>query len=77
MQESKVLDELIYHLENYWQHDLTYVNALKSCDLQGMKWNEIIDNSIKKNRHEDFVCKLLVNEKRYEQMMKKMKKAGF
>ena len=69
------LNELIYYLENYWQHDLTYVNALKSCDLQGMKWNEIIDNIVTKNRHEDFVCKLLLNEKRYEQLMGKIEES--
>ncbi len=69
------MEELLYHLENYWQADLTYVSELKACDLQGMKWSEIIDDIIKKNRHEDFVCKLLLDEKRYEQLMRKIEES--
>ena len=65
-------DELTYYLETFWQYDLNYANKLKSCILDEEQWNHIVNGIIEKNRHEDFVCKLLHEEKRYKQLMKKI-----
>ncbi len=64
--------ELKHYLVNYWQYDLTYVKMLKSSISDLQEWNQIVDDIAKKNRDEDFVCKLLHGEKRYEQLMNKI-----
>lgn len=61
--------ELIHFLESYWQGDLAYVEMLKSYIHDKMKWNEIVDDIVTKNKYDDFVCILLNEEKRYEQLM--------
>lgn len=65
-------NELISYLENFWQYDLTYVKMLKSSIADEKQWNCIVDDIVKKNRHEDFVCKLLHEEQRYEQLMNRI-----
>ena len=68
--------ELIHFLETYWQYDLTYVEMLKPYVHDKMKWNEIVDGIVAKNTHDDFVCLLLNEEKRYEQLMARIEKSS-
>lgn len=68
--------ELIHFLESYWQYDLTYVEMLKSYINDKMKWNEIVDGIVAKNKHDDFVCILLNEEKRYEQLVERIEKSS-
>lgn len=68
--------ESIYFLETFWQYDLTYVNALKSCIHESEEWNRIVDEIVAKNKDESFVCKLLSEEKRYEQLMAKIERSS-
>lgn len=64
--------ETIYFLETFWQYDLKYVNELKKCIREKEKWNSIVDGIVTKNSDESFVCKLLSEEKRYNQLMDKI-----
>lgn len=64
--------ESIYFLETFWQFDLKYVTALKSCIPGKERWEHIVDGIIAKNKHVEFVCRLLNKEKRYEQLMTKI-----
>ena len=68
--------ELIHFLESYWQCDLAYVEMLKSYTHDKMKWNEIVDDIVAKNKYDDFVCILLNEEKRYEQLMARIEKSS-
>ena len=64
--------ETIYFLETFWQYDLRYVNELKACIREKEKWNGIVDGIVAKSSDESFVCKLLSEEKRYNQLMDKI-----
>lgn len=68
--------EIVYFLESYWQYDLTYVEMLKPYVHDKTKWDEIIDGIVAKNKHDDFVCILLSEEKRYEQLMTRIEKSS-
>ena len=70
--EAAYCEELIYHLENFWQGDLSYVNALKKCISDQEYWKTVVDNIVAKNRYDEFVCNLLQEERRYEQLMEKI-----
>lgn len=70
------LEETIHFLESYWQYDLTYVEMLKPYVHDKTKWHEIIDGIVAKNKHDDFVCILLSEEKRYEQLMTRIEKSS-
>ena len=36
------------------------------------KWSNLVDDIVKKSRFEDFVCKILYEEKRYDELMTKI-----
>lgn len=67
--------ELKYYLKSFWQHDLTYVRLLKASISDTEQWNRIADELIKDHPYEDFVCKLLYEEKRYEELMDKIEQS--
>ena len=71
-----LLAEIIHFLESYWQSDLTYVELLKSYVHDKTKWNEIVDSIVEKNKYDDFVCILLKDEKRYEQLMTRIENSS-
>lgn len=68
--------ELIYFLESYWQYDLTYVEMLKPFIHDKKQWNKIVDGIVARNKHDDFVCLLLNEEKRYEELMVRIEKSS-
>ena len=68
--------ETVYFLETFWQYDLKYVNELKVCIREKEKWDCIVDGIAAKNRDESFVCKLLNEEKRYDQLMTKIENSS-
>ena len=68
--------ESVYFLETFWQYDLTYVNILKASILEKEEWECIVDRIVAKNRDESFVCKLLSEEKRYDQLMTKIENSS-
>ncbi len=70
--EKAYCEELIYHLENFWQRDLSYVNALKKCISDQKYWETVVDGIVAKNINNEFVCSLLREEQRYEQLMEKI-----
>ena len=55
---------------------MKYVNDLKVCIREKEKWNCIVDGIVEKNSDESFVCKLLSEEKRYEQLMTKIENSS-
>ena len=68
--------ETMHFLESYWQSDLTYVDMLKSYVHDKTKWSEIVDSIATKNKYDDFVCILLSEEKRYEQLMSRIENSS-
>ena len=61
--------ELLYQLENYYHLDLRYFHALKVEIGLGERWEEIVNQIIASNRNEHFVCEILNEEKRYQEIM--------
>lgn len=70
--KDEYIKELTYYLRSFWQYDLTYVKMLKSSIADSKQWNNIVNDIVKKNRYEDFVCKLLYEERRYDELMNKI-----
>ena len=66
--------ELLYQLENYYQTDLKYFLALKETVGEGEEWENIVERIISSNKNLHFVCQILNEEKRYEELMKKIEK---
>lgn len=61
--------ELLYQLEHYYHLDLRYFHALKAEIGPGERWEEIVNQIIASNRNEHFVCEILNEEKRYQEIM--------
>lgn len=74
--KDEYIKELSYYFRSFWQYDLTYVKMLKSSIADSKQWNNIVDDIVKKNRYEDFVCKLLYEEKRYDELMSKIEQSS-
>lgn len=69
-------EELLYQLENYNQTDLKYFLALKEIVVQDEEWENMVNRIISSNKNLYFVCQILNEEKRYEELMKKIEKNG-
>ena len=69
---DKYVRELEYYITSFWQYDLSYVRMLKNCIESQEKWSNLVDDIVKKSRFEDFVCKILYEEKRYDELMTKI-----
>ena len=61
--------ELLYQLEHYYHLDLRYFHALKAEISQQEQWEEIVNRIIASNSNEHFVCEILNEEKRYQEIM--------
>ena len=61
--------ELLYQLEHYYHLDLRYFHALKAEIGHEVQWAEIVNRIVASNRNEDFVCEILNEEKRYQEIM--------
>lgn len=66
-------NELLICLENYSQRDLTYFHKLKNEINQVQEWESIIERIIHNNTDVYFVCSVLNEEKRYQELMDKIK----
>lgn len=66
--------ELLYQLENCNQKDLEYFLALKNTSGSGKEWENIVNRIIISNKNLYFVCEVLNEEKRYEELMDKIVK---
>ncbi len=64
--------ELEYYIISFWQYDLSYVHRLKICIESQEQWSKLVDDILKKSRYEDFVCKLLYEEERYDELISKI-----
>ena len=73
---EEYIEELIRYVTSFWQYDLTYVKMLKACIVNPDQWGKIIDDIVKKSRYDDFVCKLLYEEKRYPELMSKIEQSS-
>lgn len=78
--ELKMTDEccleLIEYLKNHYQSDLTYAMMLKALVNESESWNQIVCEIVNTNPYEYFVCSLLFEEKRYEELMSKIEKSS-
>lgn len=78
--ELKMMDEccleLIEYLKNHYQSDLTYARMLKALVKESGSWNQIVCEIVNTNPDEYFVCSLLFEEKRYEELMRKIEKSS-
>ena len=70
------IEELIRYVTSFWQYDLTYVKMLKACIVNPDQWSKLVDDIVMKSRYEDFICKLLHEEKRYEELMSKIEQSS-
>lgn len=73
---NEYIKELTHYLISFWQHDLTYVKKLKASVSNLNQWSKLVDDIVKKSRYEDFVCKLLHEEKRYDDLMSKIEQSS-
>ena len=69
---EEYIEELIRYVTSFWQYDLTYVKMLKACIVNPDQWSKLVDDIVMKSRYEDFVCQLLYEEKRYNELMSKI-----
>lgn len=49
---------------------------LKKCIENQEQWRKIVDDIVRKSRFEDLVCKLLYEEKRYDELMTKIEQSS-
>ncbi len=68
--------ELEHYIISFRQYDLSYVYRLKKCIESQAQWSKLVDDIVKKSRFEDFVCKLLYEEKRYDELMRKIEQSS-
>ena len=73
---AEYIKELQYYIISFWQYDLSYVHRLKKCIENQEQWSKLVDDIVKKSRFEDFVCKLLHEEKRYDELMRKIEQSS-
>ena len=73
---AEYITELEYYIISFWQYDLSYVHRLKICIESQEQWNKFVENIVKKSRYEDFVCKLLHEEERYDKLMTKIEESS-
>lgn len=78
--ELKMTDEccleLIEYLKKHYQSDLTYARMLKALVKESESWNQIVCEIVNTNPYEYFVCDLLFEEKRYEELISKIEKSS-
>lgn len=67
-------DELIYYLENIYQTDLKYFILLKESEGSNEEWESTVERIISSNTNLYFVCDVLAEEKRYDELMDKIEK---
>lgn len=73
---EEYIEELIWYVTSFWQHGLTYVKMLKACIVKPDQWSKMVDDIVMKSRYEDFVCQLLYEEKRYDELMSKIEQSS-
>ena len=73
---EEYIEELIRYVTSFWQYDLTYVKMLKACIVNPDQWSKMVDDIVMKSRYEDFVCQLLYEEKRYDELMSKIEQSS-
>lgn len=73
---EEYIEELIRYVTSFWQYDLTYVKMLKACIVNPDQWSKLVDDIVMKSRYEDFVCQLLYEEKRYNELMSKIEQSS-
>jgi len=73
---DKYVSELEYYITSFWQYDLSHVRMLKNCIDNQEKWSNLVDDIVRKSQFEDFVCKLLYEEKRYNELMNKIEQSS-
>lgn len=73
---QEYIEELMRYVTSFWQYDLTYVKMLKACVVNKDKWSQMVDYIVMKSRYEDFVCRLLYEEKRYDELMSKIEQSS-
>ena len=73
---EEYIEELIRYVTSFWQYDLTYVKMLKACIVNPDQWSQMVDDIVMKSRYEDFVCQLLYEEKRYDELMSKIEESS-
>ncbi|MGN1192049.1 MAG: SWIM zinc finger family protein [Dorea sp.] len=73
---EEYIEELIRYVTSFWQYDLTYVKMLKVCIVNPDQWSKLVDDIVMKSRYEDFVCQLLYEEKRYNELMSKIEQSS-
>lgn len=66
--------ELLYQLENYYHSDLKYFLALKEV-TPADEWENTVNQIVSSNQHLQFVCKILNEEKRYQELMDRIEKS--
>ena len=49
---------------------------LKACIVNPDQWSQMVDDIVMKSRYEDFVCQLLYEEKRYDELMSKIEESS-
>ena len=73
---EEYIEELIRYVTSFWQYDLTYVKMLKACIVNPDQWSKMVDDIVMKSHYEDFVCQLLYEEKRYDELMSKIEQSS-
>lgn len=63
-------------LLHYNQQDLKYFLALKREVEKTEEWTQKVNEIISSNKNPHFVCKILNEEKRYQELMDELKKIG-
>ena len=73
---DEYIKELIHYLVSFWQYDLSYVRMLKACISDSSQWSELVDDIVERSHYEDFVCKVLHEENRYDDLMTKIEQSS-
>ncbi len=71
---ERYCEELQSHLENYYQKDLNYFRMLKMEVGRSENWETIVNRILDTNQNLHFVCEILNEEKRYEELMARIQK---
>lgn len=73
--ESACADELLYYMKNFQEAELDYFLKLKSMIKDEDEWNKKVEEIISENRNDFYVCEILNEEKRYQELINRIKKS--
>ncbi len=73
-QKEKYKEELIFQLTQCEQTDLIYFNELKACMFSVEEWDKITDLVLAKSKNIYFICDVLCQEEKYEELMQEIEK---